>query len=57
MSTRIPAFFVVVFIAVPQKNKAMFTFLDWCVSSLRRGHANLLCVVPILLDDPREEST
>ena len=29
--------------------------LDLCVSSLRRGHANLLCVVPILMDDPRRE--
>ena len=26
--------------------------LDLCVSSLRRGHANLLCIVPILTDDP-----
>ncbi len=25
-------------------------FLDLCVSSLRRGHANLLCIVPILSD-------
>ena len=33
-----------------------FTLLDVCVSSLRRGHANLLCVVPILTDDPRRES-
>ena len=24
-----------------------------CVSSLRRGHANLLCIVPIFADDPR----
>ena len=31
----------------------LFTLLDLCVSSLRRGHANLLCVVPILRDDPR----
>jgi hypothetical protein len=23
-------------------------FLDLCVSSLRRGHANLLCIIPIL---------
>ena len=23
---------------------------------LRRGHANLLCTVPILMDDPRRES-
>ena len=29
---------------------------DLCVSSLRRGHANLLCIVPILTDDPRRES-
>ena len=27
--------------------------LDLCVSSLRRGHANLLCTVPISTDDPR----
>ena len=33
-----------------------FTLLDVCVSSLRRGHANLLCVVPILTDDPRRET-
>ena len=26
------------------------------MSSLRRGHANLLCIVPILSDDPRRES-
>ena len=32
------------------------TLLDLCVSSLRRGHANLLCIVPILSDDPRRES-
>ena len=37
-------------------DKKMFTLLDLCVSSLRRGHANLLCIVPILSDDPREES-
>ena len=34
-----------------------YTLLDLCVSSLRRGHANLLCIVPILSDDPRREST
>ena len=34
----------------------MFALLDLCVSSLRRGHANLLCIVPILTDDPRRES-
>ena len=27
------------------------TILDFCVSSLRRVHANLLCIVPILTDD------
>ena len=26
------------------------------VSSLRRGHANILCIVSILWDDPRRES-
>ena len=34
----------------------IFTLLDLCVSSLHRGHANLLCIVPILADDPRRES-
>jgi hypothetical protein len=29
-------------------------FLDLCVSSLRRGHANLLCIVPILSDVSEE---
>ena len=29
-----------------QKAKKMDRFLDLCVSSLRRGHANLLCIVP-----------
>jgi hypothetical protein len=37
--------------------KKFSTLLDLCVSSLRRGHANLLCIVPILTDDPRREST
>ena len=40
----------------PQVFKKMVTLLDLCVSSLRRGHANLLCIVPILTDDPRRES-
>ena len=30
--------------------KKVVPFLDICVSSLRRGHANLLCIVPILTD-------
>ena len=34
----------------------LFTLLDLCVSSLRRGHANLLCIVPSLTDDPPRES-
>jgi hypothetical protein len=38
------------------KIQELFTLLDLCVSSLRRGHANLLCIVPILTDDPRRES-
>ena len=38
------------------RTKQLFTLLDLCVSSLRRGHANLLCIVPILTDDPRRES-
>ena len=28
----------------------------YCVVSLRSGHANLLCLVPILTDDPRRQS-
>ena len=36
--------------------KKLGIFLELCVSSLRRGHANLLCIVPILSDDPRRES-
>ena len=37
-------------------NEKLFTLLELCVPSLRRGHANLLCIVPILTDDPRRES-
>jgi hypothetical protein len=37
-------------------SKKLDTLLDLSVSSLRRGHANLLCIVPILTDDPRRES-
>ena len=33
------------------------SLLDLCVSSLRRGHANLLCIVPILADDLLRDST
>ena len=35
--------------------KKLFTLLDLCVSSLRRGHANLLGIVPILTGDRRRE--
>ena len=38
-------------------HKKLDTLPDLCVSSLRRGHANLLCIVPILSDVPRREST
>ena len=34
----------------------LFTLLDLCVSSLRRGHADLLCIIPSLTDDPRRGS-
>ena len=36
--------------------ECMFTLLDVCVSSLRRGHANHLFMVPIVTNDPRRES-
>jgi len=36
--------------------KNINTLPDLCVSSLRRGHANLLCTIPILTDDPRRKS-
>ena len=37
-------------------HKKHVTLPDLCVSSLRRGHANLLCIVPILTDDLRRGS-
>jgi len=39
-----------------QKGQKIDTLLHLCVSSLRRGHANLLCIIPILTDDLRRES-
>ena len=33
-----------------------FKLLDLCVSSSRRGHADLLCIVPISTNDPRMDS-
>ena len=41
---------------VSRGEKNLGILLDLCVSSLRRGHANLLCIIPILTDDPRRES-
>ena len=31
-------------------------FLELCVSSFRKGHVNVFCIVPMLTDDPRRES-
>ena len=48
-----------VFIKFPTKifkGPSFCTLLDLCVSSLRRAHANLHCIVPIVTDDPRRES-
>ena len=42
--------------AIQEGERSNVTLLDLCVSSLRRGHANLLCIVPILSDDPQRES-
>ena len=36
--------------ALQYMQKILEPFLDLCVSSLREGHANLLCIVPILTD-------
>ena len=36
--------------SVSALQKILEPFLDLCVSSLREGHANLLCIVPILTD-------
>ena len=38
------------FLPTLQTEHALIPFLDLCVSSLREGHANLLCIVPILTD-------
>jgi len=54
IKTRLVSYAVAVVVA--KTAKKLFTLLDLCVSSLRRGHANLLCIVPILTDDPRRES-
>jgi hypothetical protein len=41
---------------VPSRDVKSAILLDLCVSSLRRGHANLLCIVPIFTDDHRSGS-
>ena len=41
---------------IRDRYKQKCTLLDFCVSSLRRGHANLLCTAPLLADGPRRES-
>ena len=33
------------------------TLLDVCESSLRMGHTNILCILPMLMDDPRRDSS
>ena len=38
------------FAVEPEGQKKVDFLLDLCVSSLRRGHANLLCIVPNLTD-------
>ena len=43
--------------ATRQLGQTLYTLLDLCMSSLRRGHADLLCIVPILTDDLRKESS
>jgi len=40
----------------PVTRQKLFTLLDLCVSSLRRGHAKLHLIVPSFTDDPRRES-
>ena len=53
-----PLWLMVSMLAVPSGDQAkLLITLDLCASSLRRGHANLLCIVPILTDDPRREAT
>lgn len=53
--TRLPLFQLRVGVSWQNKIKSAI-LLDLCVSSLRRGHANLLCIVPIFTDDHRSGS-
>ncbi len=48
------------FFCIPQQNltpvanvQIQSKFLDLCLSSLHEGHANLLCIIPILTDVPK----
>ena len=49
--------FVIYFVSTIGGENKKWYILDLCVSSLRRGHANLLCIVPILADDLFRGST
>ena len=40
----------------PTTIELLLIALDLCVSSWRRGHANILCIVRVLTDDPHRES-
>ena len=41
--------------SLDQKSKKRWNASRFCVSSLRRGHANLLCIVPILINVTSDE--
>lgn len=45
------------YILCENAKKIVFTLLDLSVSSLRRGHANLLCIVPIFSDGTPKRPT
>ena len=46
---------MVTLIPMPTPKTVCIIIVVLCVSSLRMGHANLLCIVPILTDDPHRE--
>ena len=39
--------YIYIYIPAPERSTKLFTLLDLCVSSSRRGYAHLLCIVPI----------
>jgi hypothetical protein len=51
-----PCFRFFVFYRNLRIGSQLCTLLDLCVSSLPRGHANLLCIVSIVTDDSRRKS-